>query len=395
MANTFIDLNDTPSDYSNNELSLIQVNSDGTELTFAEINAVHPIHVINNQGNITLAYAATAVTPGAYGNATHVPMMTVDAYGRITSINEVEIVPLSGFVDEDGNIDLSMVTTLAFSEIRVTGKTSVLADNKSDILTLEAGAGITINTSPSLDKIIFSADVSSSLNESSVGDLEDIDLGTSPSNGDVLIWNTATAKFEPGIPGSGATLADLSGGVGIDYNTNSGVIALANTAVTPGTYGSTSAIPQITVDAQGRITDVVAQPPVNATSAKIERFRLNYNSSGDLVSTANPTAGITSINIDSATGGEVTITFNAEFNYPPASVMIYGYNYNLNTYVMTPLETSMSTREVAAGGTSGNPTLFDGTDTVVVKLRLREAETGASRGSFGTVTHAWLQFVMY
>jgi hypothetical protein len=39
--------------------------------------------------------------------------------------------------------------------------------------------------------------------------------------------------------------------------------------------------------------------------------------------------------------------------------------------------------------------LFNGASQVVVKLRLREAETGASRGGFGTTTHAWIQFVMY
>ena len=55
----------------------------------------------------------------------------------------------------------------------------------------------------------------------------------------------------------------------------------------------------------------------------------------------------------------------------------------------------MGQREVPGGGTAGYPTAFDGaTSNTVVKLKLREAETGASR-SFGSVTHAWIQFVMY
>ena len=54
----------------------------------------------------------------------------------------------------------------------------------------------------------------------------------------------------------------------------------------------------------------------------------------------------------------------------------------------------MALREIAGGGSSGSPTFFDGGSAVVIKLRLREAETGASR-SFGTTTHAWMQFVMY
>lgn len=45
----------------------------------------------------------------------------------------------------------------------------------------------------------------------------------------------------------------LSGGTGINYNSGTGNIALANTAVTAGTY---SPVNSITVDAQGRITAI-------------------------------------------------------------------------------------------------------------------------------------------
>lgn len=46
----------------------------------------------------------------------------------------------------------------------------------------------------------------------------------------------------------------VSGGTGIVYTPASGVIALADTAVTPGTYGSATQVPVLTVDQQGRIT---------------------------------------------------------------------------------------------------------------------------------------------
>ena len=56
----------------------------------------------------------------------------------------------------------------------------------------------------------------------------------------------------------GSNLATLTIGTGLSgtsYNGSTGVtIALANTAVTAGSYGSSSAIPVITIDAQGRIT---------------------------------------------------------------------------------------------------------------------------------------------
>ena len=129
--------------------------------------------------------------------------------------------------------------------------------------------------------------------------------------------------------------------------------------------------------------------------AVIERFKLNYLSSGNLGSISDTTSGISNVSIDSASGGDVTVNFNSSsYNHPPASIMIYGYAYSSNKYLITPFESTMGLREIAGGGSSGSPTLFDGTGSVSVKLRLRESETGASR-SFGTVTHAWIQFVMY
>ena len=131
------------------------------------------------------------------------------------------------------------------------------------------------------------------------------------------------------------------------------------------------------------------------SGAKILRFKLNYDSSGNLQSTSNLSTGISSANIDSASGGDMTILFDSgSYNYPPGSIMIYGYDYTNNKYLLSQLSTTMTLREIAGGGSSGSPTFFNGSSAVSLKLRLREAETGASRG-FGTTTHAWVAFTMY
>ena len=129
--------------------------------------------------------------------------------------------------------------------------------------------------------------------------------------------------------------------------------------------------------------------------ATVQRFKLNYLSSGNLNNTSDKTSLINSISIDSASGGDVTVTFDSSINYPPASIMVYGYDYTNNKYYAVPLETTMGLREIAGGGSSGSPTLFNGSSSIALKLRLREAETGASRGGFGTTTHAWVEFVVY
>ena len=214
---------------------------------------------------------------------------------------------------------------------------------------------------------------------------------------DLTISNGNTIDLS-GLGGGGGSGTTYTGDTGISVDNTANTIALANTAVSPGTYGSSTRSPVITVDQQGRITSIqnatISGGSSSGGGASVERFKLNYTSSGALAGTSDLSAGIAGVTINSTSGGEVTVEFTG-FNLPPGSIMFYGYDHTNNKYVIVPMETSMGFREIPAGGSSGSPTLFDGSDTLEVKLRLREAETGASRGGFGTTTHAWIQFVMY
>ena len=232
--------------------------------------------------------------------------------------------------------------------------------------------------------------------------------------GDVTWTWDGTSWYAAGVSGgAGGGGVDLtafsvstgsaSGGGSLSYSSSTGVFTFrptdtstfltGSTGVIAGTYGTSTEIPTFTVNADGQITSISTETVGGGGAAtKAERFKLNYASDGTLATTSDLTSGITSVNIDSAAGGEVTIVFNNDtYNLPPISVLMYGYDYVNNNYVISPLETSMTKRVVEAGGTSGSPTLFNGAGTVSVQLRLREAETGASR-SFGTTTHAWISF---
>jgi hypothetical protein len=291
------------------------------------------------------------------------------------------VISLTG---QSGNVDL---TSLLGAYINTDSQT-LSVDNSSNVVTISGGNTI------DLSDVLANASGATSL-------LNLTDVGSDGTNGQVLTTdgNGSFTFTTVSGGGGGGDITSVVAGVGLSGGATSGdaTIDLANTAVTPGVYGSATQSPQITVDQQGRVTSV---SNVNisggggGSGATVQRFKLNYASNGNLNSVTDSTSLIGSVSIDSATGGDVTVNFDSSINYPPASIMIYGYDYANNKYLAVPLETSMGLRELAGGGSSGSPTLFSGSSDIALKLRLREAETGASR-SFGTTTHAWVEFVVY
>ena len=128
-----------------------------------------------------------------------------------------------------------------------------------------------------------------------------------------------------------------------------------------------------------------------SSGTEYEEFKINYATNGNITSISDTSSGISGVNIDSATGGDLTVTFTG-YTTPPLSFAMYGYNYTANEYnYNTVASGSMTVRKVPGGGSSGSPTAFGSFSTMTI--RCSESETGASR-SFGTTTHAWVRFVM-
>ncbi len=87
-------------------------------------------------------------------------------------------------------------------------------------------------------------------------------------SGQVLKWNGTAWVPSDDLQGTGTgggTVTQINSGVGLQGGpiTSTGTLSLTNTGVQPGTHGSVTEIPVITVDAQGRITHiekVIVQP---------------------------------------------------------------------------------------------------------------------------------------
>jgi hypothetical protein len=145
--------------------------------------------------NRTLYITPTGVSSGTYGSSTQVPILTINTEGQVTSVST------SSF-------------SVAFSDI--TGKPTTLA-----------GYGITDAQPYSVNLQAFS-------------DLASTGLVVRAGSGSVISRSL--------VAGTGIT---VDNGDGIFGNPT---VTLTNTAVSPGTYGSSSSIPVFIVNQQGQIT---------------------------------------------------------------------------------------------------------------------------------------------
>ena len=253
---------------------------------------------------ITFDLDDTAVTPGSYGSATAIPVLTVDQQGRVTGVS-------------------TATTSSSFTLAADSGSSNTITGGETLTFSGDTGISTVVGTN-SITIDLDDTDVTAG----SYGSATAIPTFTVDGQGRLTAAGTANVATSMSIQGdtgsdSIALLSetlDIAGGTGIATAASNGTstitVTLADTAVTAGTYGGATAVPVLAIDAQGRVTGA-STATISTTWTVSDGSNTSSIDGGDTLTVTGGTGVTSTVSGDSVTlaiGQAVGTTDDVQFN---------------------------------------------------------------------------------
>ena len=299
------------------------------------------------------------------------------ARNAISASGDISYDPVTGVISyNDENMTISQFDTddlaegtgnLYYTDARVESKIDayVLGGTGVSVSGGQVSIGQDVGTTANVTFNTVTADVTGTVSSISNHDTDALSEGASN-----LYFTTARA--ETAIDGH------VSGGVGLTYN--AGTIDLDNTAVTAGSYGSGSAIPTFTVDAQGRLTAAGEVSVSTDLSIAGDSGSDSINLLEETLTVSGGTGVATSVSNGEVTieiGQDVGTTADVTFN----SVTVNG---TLNSDDITASTVTIAGNLTVTGTTTTvNSTTLSVTDPLVFVGSDNDATDAVDLGLFG------------